>query len=237
MGAGHSSFERKEMKYVLTAEQYDRLVGPIASRLLPDDHPRYTIRNLYLDTPDYRLIRRSLEKPVYKEKMRLRCYGASGEPKRVFVELKKKYKGIVYKRRIKVSSGEALRVIRGESQGKGQVEREIEYFRKFYPDLKPVLFLSYDREAYRGRDEEELRLTFDRNIRWREEDLDLGSSCYGNTLLDKGQVLMEIKCAGALPLWLTKALGDQRIYRTSFSKYGRAYGDKLNAFRARAAGY
>ena len=84
-------FQRYEFKYLLTRGQQARLLSAAGARLRPDEYSHSSIRNLYLDTPDFRLIRRSLEKPVYKEKMRIRCYGPAHPDSPVFVELKKKY--------------------------------------------------------------------------------------------------------------------------------------------------
>lgn len=191
----------------------------------PDEYGRSTICNLYFDTPDYLLIRRSLEKPIYKEKLRLRSYGAAQDDSQVFLELKKKYKGVVYKRRIAMDNRAAMEaLLQGKKlRNEGQIAREIEAFRSFYRDLAPAVYLSYEREAFYGKDDHELRITFDERILWRQQDMDLRIAPYGTTILAPGESLMEIKIAGAMPLWLARFLAENGIYQTSFSKYGNAY--------------
>ena len=70
-------FERYEKKYFLSPEQQRQLLQAIGSHVKMDFYGRYTISNLYYDTPDWRLIRTSLEKPIYKEKLRVRSYGVN----------------------------------------------------------------------------------------------------------------------------------------------------------------
>jgi SPX domain protein involved in polyphosphate accumulation len=223
----NNTFKRKEIKYLLTREQRDSFMKEVSEQIESDQYSNYTICNIYFDTPDYRLIRRSIEKPVYKEKMRVRSYGKADDSTKVFVELKKKYKGIVYKRRISMPMGEATAYISGESSRSGQVEEEINYFLEMYEGICPAMYIAYDRKAYFVTEDPELRITFDDNILWRDEDVSLSSEVYGNSILDSGQSIMEIKCAGAMPLWLVRALADNKIYQASFSKYGAAYLSKL----------
>ncbi len=193
--------------------------------MMPDEFGRSTIRNIYYDTPDSRLIRRSLEKPVYKEKLRVRSYTKATAESIVFVELKKKFDSVVYKRRVSVAEAEASEYLdRGKPLPvKNQITEEIEYFRQNYSGLRPAVFLSYEREAFYGKEDHELRITFDENILWRKEDLSLQSEIYGKPILDRGCTLMEVKVAAAMPKWLVDVLSSGRIYQTSLSKYGAAY--------------
>lgn len=223
----NNTFKRKEVKFLLTIDQKEAFMKSIQEFIQDDAFGEYTICNIYYDTPDSRLIRRSIEKPVYKEKMRVRSYGQATDESKVFIELKKKYQGIVYKRRIAMPMEEANNYIEGNSCRNGQVESEINYFLEMYNGISPAMFISYDRRAYFVTEDPELRITFDDNILWREEDLSLESEIYGNTILDQDQCIMEIKCAGAMPLWLVRALAEHKIYKTSFSKYGKAYMAKL----------
>lgn len=218
-------FKRYELKYMLTEEDLDCIKAVIAERMLPDEYGNTVIRNLYFDTASYRLIRRSIDKPPYKEKLRIRSYHRTEPTDTVFVELKKKYKHVVYKRRLPLEEADATRWLSGEPFcGKSsQISREIDYFLNFYGELRPRVFLSYEREAYYGREEGDLRITFDRNVLARLTDLTLDSEVYGEPLLCEGRILMEVKCAGGLPLWLTHVLSERKIYKTSFSKYGTAY--------------
>lgn len=218
-------FKRFELKYLLTLPQQERILQAMADHMAPDQYGRTTIRNIYYDTPNYRLIRHSLEKPVYKEKLRLRSYKRLGKDDKVFVELKKKYKGIVYKRRLSMPERSALQWLQGDAfpSEQTQISREIEYVRSYYRDLRPAVFLSYERVAWFSKDGGDLRITFDDHILCRRDDLSLESEAYGTELLPPGMVLMEIKTSGAVPLWLTEVLTRERIYKTSFSKYGTAY--------------
>lgn len=221
----NATFQRFEKKYLLTEEQYHALMEEIGDRLRPDRFFRGTISSLYFDTPDYRLIRASLEKPVYKEKLRLRSYGTPGPNDTVFLEIKKKYKGIVYKRRIPMTLAESDAYINHgvpPSNG-GQILQEIDWFRKFYADPKPAILLSYDREAYAAMKEPEVRITFDENIRWRHQQLRLEAGPDGDSFLPCGYRIMELKFPAAIPLWLSGALDRLNIYPTSFSKYGTVY--------------
>jgi hypothetical protein len=218
------SFQRVEKKYMLTRLQYEAVVEGLGSHMKANEYGHYTISNLYYDTEDYRVIRASLEKPVYKEKLRLRGYGVPGDGDRVYVELKKKCEGVVYKRRVSMTASQAMDYL-GQGvlpQDSGQIQREIDWYLRTNP-VSPKVFLAYDREAYAGIQEPELRITFDTGIRWRTEDLDLRLGDQGTALLDPNLVLMEIKAPGAVPLWLANLLSETEAYPTSFSKYGTYY--------------
>lgn len=191
-----------------------------------DRYGRSTICNIYYDTPNFRLIRESLDKPVYKEKLRLRSYGPAGAEDTVFMELKKKYKNVVYKRRIALPLAQATARLAGEQPlPDSQIGREIAYALDFYQQLEPAVYLSYERQAFCQRDGGGLRLTLDENICYRRQALTLASGPWGKPILPPGQVLMELKTAGGLPLWMVQALSQNRVYKTSFSKYGSAYRD------------
>lgn len=214
-------FCRKELKFLVDEEQRRQLEAVFAQRMIPDKFPHSSIRNIYYDTPDFRLIRRSLEKPVYKEKLRLRCYGDSKE---VFLEVKKKYKGVVYKRRISLTeqSTEAFMEFRGTIPDT-QIGREMVYFRDFYRELKPQVYLSYERDAWFSKRDPGLRITIDEQIRYRYCNLHLDQAPDGQEILPPGQYLMEVKAENAIPVWLMELLAQLKISKISFSKYGRAY--------------
>ena len=217
-------FERYELKYRLTLAQYERLMAALQPHLIPDRYHHSVIGSLYYDTPDRRLIRHSLEKPIYKEKLRVRSYGAVSPDDRVFVELKKKYDHIVYKRRIAMTASEANVFLANGAcqQTDTQVGREIAYFCTQYPALQPAMLLMYDREAYITKEDPQLRITFDHRVRFREHDLQLGDLERG-TLLLPDECLLEVKTANALPFWLLRLLEEEHLYRSSFSKYGTAF--------------
>ena len=217
-------FKRYELKFLLTAEQKARLLPEIEKYMLLDKYGRTLIKNLYFDTDTYRLIRRSLEKPDYKEKLRIRSYGTTTPDSRVFVELKKKCDGVVYKRRIPMAEQEAMAWLQDWENGpSSQIAEEIRYFAGHYENLHPTVYLSYERQAYYCKDGGDFRLTFDDNILCRQENLSLCAENYGTPLLPAGQVLMEVKSPGGIPMWLTSLLSREKIYKTSFSKYGTAY--------------
>jgi len=217
-------FRRREQKYLLDEGQRQAIEALMHQYMEPDKYARSDIRNIYYDTPDHRLIRRSLEKPVYKEKLRLRCYGSVGGEDTVFLEMKKKYKGVVYKRRVSITQEKAT-VYMADPAARldaGQIGREIDYFKDFYKGLQPALYLSYDRLAWHSADDS-LRVTLDWNICYRRENMDLTAQPGGEQLLQPGQALLEIKAVGAMPLWLAQHLSSQQIRQVSFSKYGTAY--------------
>ncbi len=220
-----ATFQRYEIKYLITRQQKDAILQAIQPYMSPDDYGHTTIRNIYFDTDTYRLIRRSLEKPVYKEKLRIRSYKPAAPEDPVFVELKKKYRSLVYKRRLSIPEAQAMISFRLglPLPVRSQIADEIEYFRCYYQSLRPTVFLSYTREAFYSLNNGDLRMTLDENILYREHDFSLGSEIYGSSLLKKDQTLMEIKTAYSLPLWMSRVLNRLEIYPTSFSKYGMAY--------------
>ena len=225
-------FERVERKFLLTPRQYEGLMRVLPEYMQVDQYGESTILSLYLDTEDSLLIRRSLEKPVYKEKLRLRSYGVPREMDNVFLEVKKKVRGVVYKRRICLPLAQAMECL---AQGSvpaagGQIGREIAYMLRRYR-LRPAVLLAYDRTAYAELEPSpnQLRITIDRDIRSRQTDLDLRLGSVGDPLLAPGMRLMEIKTAHAIPLWLCAALDQNEIRPTSFSKYGRVYEARMRA--------
>lgn len=225
--ADQAVFKRYELKYMLNPMQKQRVLAAMEPYMALDAYGRTTIRNLYFDTDSYRLIRHSLEKPVYKEKLRIRSYSQAEPESKVFVELKKKYRDIVYKRRLSLPEHEAMEWVTGEREcpRKSQISEEIDYFLSYYDSLHPAVFLSYEREAYYSKDGGDFRVTMDENILCREDNLSLEADVYGQAVIPPQNVLMEIKCSGGMPLWMTHVLAEAHIYKTSFSKYGTAYKD------------
>ena len=205
--------------------QKELLQNVMEEYMIPDEYGKSTICNLYFDTPQYLLIRRSIENKVYKEKVRLRTYGRAEPAGEAFIELKKKYTTVVYKRRICTEYEKATQYLcRGERVvGESQIGEELDYALRLYQGIRPAMWLSYEREAFYGKEDHELRMTFDQNILWRTEDLDLSSPIYGRSLLDEEQSLLEIKVGHAIPLWLSHFLTENKMFRTSYSKYGNAY--------------
>ena len=240
-------FKRYELKYIITREQKARILDAMQPYMIPDIYGRSTIRNIYFDTDDYILARHSIAKPDFKEKLRIRSYSAATSESTVFVELKRKADHLVYKRRVALPECTAMSWTQGLRAGgypnsqmstliPPQMGREIDYFLSYYGHLRPTVFLSYDRQAFRMRDDAiaghtgqtaqhdmDFRVTFDENILFRDYDLSLKSEVYGTPLLEEGKVLMELKCSGGLPMWMVEVLSAEHVYKTSFSKYGTAY--------------
>lgn len=272
-------FKRYEIKYLISTEQMQRILAVMEAYMTQDRFGHSTIRNIYFDTDDYILARHSIAKPDFKEKLRIRSYSRIDGDGEAFVELKRKFDKVVYKRRVELpehlamdwtcrrrqltnlqrETGRSLSaaasvmpvsalaapatatltpavgtsVLQADmsipanpaaaSLQSSQLGSEIEYFLDYYKDLRPAVFLSYDREAFKMKDGSDFRVTFDTNILARDYDLSLTSDVYGTPVLEEGKVLMELKCSGGIPLWMTEVLSQERIYKTSFSKYGTAY--------------
>ncbi len=218
-------FQRCEIKYLVDSRQYAMLEQAFREQMTPDPHGDSSICNVYFDTPDYRLIRASLEKPVYREKLRMRSYGQAEADGRVYLELKKKYHGVVYKRRISLSLQDAEAYMAGLAPlpEDSQIGRELDYFRRYHQGLRPSVYLSYERAAWYSREDPRFRATFDREIRWRGEDLTLLAPTGGELLLPPSLTLFEIKTPEAIPLWLVEILEAGQIRQTAFSKYGEAF--------------
>lgn len=229
-------FNRYEQKYMLDADVYEKMQERLAVYMELDEYNKhqraYTISNLYYDTPDHYLIRTSLQKPKYKEKLRLRAYGVPDLEAKVYVEIKKKFAGLVNKRRSSLKLNEAYSFLEtgclpeAKPYHNRQVLHEISYMLETH-DLSPALYLAYDRIAYFGVDERELRVSFDCNIRTRRYDLRLESGDYGSLLLDQNQYLMEIKSPHSIPMWLSRLLSEYSLYPKSFSKYGVEYTNEI----------
>lgn len=219
-------FKRREVKYLVSADVRARLEPLLAQHMVADEHGKSTICNVYFDTPLCLLTRRSIEHPQYKEKVRLRSYGTAGQHTPAYLELKKKVDGVVYKRRIQTNAPLAMRFIREGDQrliGDSQVARELTWTRNYYGDLEPAVYVSYDREAFFAAGDRDFRVTFDQDIRWRSRDVDLTVEPGGEALLPPGMQLMELKCGGAMPLWMAQFLSANGLCCTGFSKVGLAY--------------
>ena len=218
------TFYRFEKKYLLTRFAYRRLQNLLVGRMVQDEYGLYTISSVYFDTDAYDIIRTSVQRPIFKEKLRLRWYGEPGGQCPMFWELKRKYHGKVYKRRIPAQPGNASRLLKpaGMQAGDGQIAREVDWFVQRYAPV-PKLLLAYDREAFVSPIDAGLRVTFDHNIRWRDADFSLSRGSYGTPLFPDDRVLMEVKACGNLPKWLSDLLAAEKLYPSSFSKYGTWY--------------
>lgn len=218
-----SVMKRYELKFYLSEEQLSYFLRQIEGYMKVDKYGLTTIASLYFDTPDFRLINKSIEKPKYKEKLRLRSYGLAKKGSPTFLEIKRKSDGIVYKRRTSLPEDEAYKLIKTkESIDNEQISRELEAFVENYKNLEPKYLIIYDRLAYYQEDSD-LRITIDKNPRYRTKDLNLHTSMDGIPLLEEGGSILEIKVQHSVPLWLVKILTKGKIYQSSFSKVGEAH--------------
>lgn len=226
-----ATFKRYEKKYLLNPEQYYAIKSAVDARFNPDKYGETKICNIYFDTPEFLLITRSNDKPVFKEKLRLRTYGVPTDDTVSFVELKRKYKSVVYKRRIHMPYTDAVKYLcYGEkTTEETQITKEIDYFLNFYKGISPQFYLSYDRSAFFYKEDDNIRITFDKNITWRNYDLDLRLGSYGDQLLPEGYTIMELKVPATAPLWLAELMSKYDIKPTSFSKVGSAYKNMLSS--------
>ncbi|MCR4632799.1 MAG: polyphosphate polymerase domain-containing protein [Erysipelotrichaceae bacterium] len=215
------TFRRFEKKYLLDERQYRRLMVLLKDRILPDKFYETDIRSIYYDTDDHELIRRSIEKPEYKEKLRIRSYKEVTDDETVFVELKKKFDGIVYKRRTKALSVQLLDDLYKCQFKDPQVGKEILYASDHYGGLRPSIFIGCKRTSFTGKEDEDLRITFDKEICYRMEDLSLRKTEKDKLLTDK--TVMELKIKDAMPLWLSEILDEVKAYPRGFSKVGNAF--------------
>lgn len=230
-------FKRTEKKYLLSYADATAFLDSIADKIIEDEYPHSTVTSLYLDTPTALLLRRSIEGGIYKEKLRLRWYGDITADGRVYLELKKKYMGTVYKRRCAVTlQGMQTYFEGGELFDDGQIAREFDHSMHYYNMPKPYLAVIYERDAYVLRETRSVRITIDRNVRYKNAN---ESVLYGGfesadtkEILPTDTVIMEIKTDGAVPLWLSRTLGRFGILPNSFSKCGNAYQKELMSKRA-----
>ena len=223
-------FNRYEKKYIIPESIYAEFIRRLSEKMTQDKYGLHTICNIYYDTPDYLLIRRSMEHHTYKEKLRLRSYGIPDKNSVVFLEIKKKYRRIVNKRRVSMTLSSAYKYT-GEKHDIKQesgnlILDEINFFLNRY-NLRKSMYIAYDRIAFFGNDDSDFRVTIDTNIRYRMENMELEKGDYGTKLLPDGYYLMECKFLGAAPLWFSQLLADMKLYTTSFSKYGNIY-KKIN---------
>ncbi|KGK87712.1 polyphosphate polymerase domain-containing protein [Clostridium sp. HMP27] len=225
-------FKRHEVKYLIDKSIYEEIQGRLLKYMELDEYNRnhelYTISNIYLDTKDNHLIRTSLSKPRYKEKLRIRAYGIPERNEKIYFEVKKKVAGVGSKRRTKLKLNEAYEFVYTKEKPEikdymnKQVINEIQYMLKMY-DLEPKVYVAYERKALFCKENRDIRITFDTNIRTRRYDLRLESGDHGESLVDDDKWLMEIKVGSSMPLWLSQMLSEYKIFKTSFSKYGKEY--------------
>jgi len=219
------TFKRYEKKYLVTNVQAAAVNAALQDHMAPDQYPSYWVQNLYYDTDNWDVITLSMEKPLYKEKLRLRCYGTPSKDSNVFIELKKKYAGEVNKRRIALPlsmlTDSLQKVLVAHDT---QIARELDFYLQ-NNSVAAKMFITFHRTAFSGIKDEGLRVTFDTNIRYRCDKLDFSHPCQGKDVLHEDYQLMEIKTRTSIPLWLCEVLSENAIHRVSFSKYGTCFKD------------
>lgn len=214
-------FRRIEKKFWMSTAKQELLLPLLEAHLRPDAYGETTVCNVYYDTADFALIRRSIERPFFKEKLRLRSYGVPTEESPVFIELKRKLDGVGYKRRLTLPYADAVELLQGGETASRptQLTREVTEFLRRYP-IAPRVFLAYERRAFCDPAGSDLRVTFDRGLRYRTDPTDMTAGDGGTPFTAAGQVLMEIKTSGAIPLWLAQAMSELKIYQAPYSKIG-----------------
>ncbi|RPA65011.1 polyphosphate polymerase domain-containing protein [Aerococcus agrisoli] len=225
-------FQRKETKYILDEEKFHAFFHDLQEEMQVDEYGQHTILSLYFDTDDFQLIRKSMDKPVYKEKFRIRAYGVPCEGSMIFLEIKKKVQGIVYKRRVPMQYEEYVHWLEtGEfpvhtgnvTSISKQIEEEITWLFKQNKNLQPKVLIAYDRVSLFDKEDGEFRVTFDQNIRYRNDHLALVQGDVGEPVAPGLGILMEVKALGAYPLWFVALLDKYEIRKSSFSKYAETY--------------
>lgn len=215
-------FRRVEKKYIITRDQYLKLKEEIKDKMKEDEHGKSTICNIYFDTEQYELIRHSITKPVYKDKIRLRSYNIPTLESTIYLEIKRKCDGVVSKRRIEMTLNNFYEQLKNDKAENSQVKKELDYYFSHY-NLKPTMSLSYYRRAYYDKENQDFRITFDSNIIARNYDLEIEKGNFGTNILQEDKYIMEIKTLGAIPIWFVKLLDELKICPCGFSKYGEAY--------------
>lgn len=193
--------------------------------MVEDEHGISKICNIYFDTGQFDLIRHSITKPVYKDKIRLRSYNIPNLESKVYLEIKKKYDGVVSKRRIQMTLKEFYEYLNNKNRSKeniSQIQKELNYYFEYY-NLNSSMYVSYDRIAYFGKDDRDFRITFDNNIIARNYDLNLEKGSFGSNIFEDDKYIMEVKTLGAMPMWFVNILNETKIRPCGFSKYGEGY--------------
>jgi hypothetical protein len=225
-------FNRFERKYLLNEKQKNEMVIFLKDYLVFDPYSinetYYKVFNIYYDTPDHLVIRDSLNKPKYKEKLRIRAYQLNPTNESlVFLEIKKKLNGQVNKRRLNMTYKDAKDYVNNgikptyKDPMDQQILKEIDYFIKVH-QVEPSIYIEYDRLAMMSQDEH-LRITFDKNIAFNQKELVFSDHSNEQLFPKHDMYLMEIKTDTNFPLWLVKKLSTFELFSQSFSKYGKIY--------------
>lgn len=222
------SFKRYEVKFKMNLKQFKAIMPTLLNYMDEDGFGFHQVCNVYFDTDNYDLIRTSLKRPAYKEKFRLRSYGVPTSSDFIYAEIKKKYDHIVYKRRVEGTNEQINDFIYDHQPlaNDQQIQDEIMWLFKTN-QIKEKVYIAYDRIGYVGKDDDQFRVTFDFNLRYRMTDLHLESGDQGDLILDDNPIIMEVKVEHAIPMWMTELLSRNKIYNSHFSKYGACYNEHI----------
>ena len=215
--------DRMEQKYFVSFDKYKKLMDIIEDKLVKDKYFSERIYNIYFDNDEYEFMTKSLDKPLYKEKVRLRSYETADKNSNVFLEIKKKFQGHGNKRRVVINYNDAIDYINNKiiPDTNKQIMNELDYtFKK--NNLKPKISLTYDRLSYAFKEDDSYRITFDTNIRYSNKKIDLVDLDDDYCLFNDGYI-MEVKTLKGYPMWFIKALNELKLFPTSYSKVGEAY--------------
>lgn len=217
------TFQRVEDKYLMDRKEADAFLKAVSPYLKPDRYFCYHCHTIYFDNDSAQLISTSLSHPPYKMKLRLRTYSDPDDDTPVFLETKKKYGDIVYKKRFMMTDLEAKEYLYEgiAPHTDNSTSREIDYLIHYY-HLKPKVYIGYDRICYVSKTDADARFTLDSHITYRTNDVSLHETGEEKEL-QKGMFILECKVSDRYPMWLTKILSSHHLYKSSFSKYGTIY--------------
>ena len=238
------NFSRYEFKFPVKYDDMDRMLDDLAPYVGQDEHTDengyYTISSIYLDNDTWQCFYETINRDKYRQKVRLRVYGSVDNNSICFFELKAKFKGLVGKRRVKMRLGDAMTFIKECNAGHDpdintfecsnrQILKELKHI-ILTKSLKPTVVVSYERLALFSKDDPDLRITFDVNIRTRDTELDLTKGTGGDYVTSEDTAILEVKTSKNIPYWLVGILKkynykDQTFskYCSHFSKYNEAY--------------
>lgn len=220
-------FSRRELKFLLPFETYKALANDMMPYMrydkFGDGFGRYNIVSLYFDTPQKTIYYETRNKLLFRQKLRLRVYDEADLNSTAFLEVKQKFKNVVNKRRTLVPLQSAYDYIYqnqsiADQVSNPQILKEIDHFKQLY-NLHPEIVVSYDRQAFHGLYDPDLRVTYDYNLLCRNDDLHIENGPQGENFVDPNLVVMEVKITNSVPLWLTELLSDYGLQKQGVSKF------------------
>ena len=228
------TFNRFELKYLLSLPQAERFKAALRAYLVPDDHGhgngRYALSSLYFDSPDLRCYREKLDGIKFRRKLRIRQYEtgeALTEESPVFVEVKQRVDRVTQKRRACLPYAGALRLchdrqLPSHAPGDDAILDEVLVFLWRY-NLRPASIVRYERQAFTGTEYDlGLRVTFDSSLSFQAHPLHLHEPPSGLPMLRTDRVVMEIKVNERIPYWLSGLIAAHNLQMVRFSKYCRS---------------